>query len=123
MTDATPPGPFPLECDERPPHFCELMERNLEDPLTPLVYDDVVREYSMPIVGQPAFQTIWICPWCAEALPESLRVEWVEALERLGLEPGDAAIPARLLSGAWWREQPEIVAQQRMRPSRVLRLW
>ena len=43
------------------------------------------------------------CPWCGTKLPESLREEWFDRLDRLGLEPGDPAIPESMRSDDWWR--------------------
>jgi len=90
----------------RPPHDCAEMRNFLEDPDIPLVYWDKYREYGLKILdGGSAIQRIYYCPWCGQELPESLRKEWFDEMERLGLKPGDENIPPSFQSGAWWRDR------------------
>jgi hypothetical protein len=87
-----------------PPHGCEEMLKFLEDPDIPLAYWGKYREYGLRILdGGSAIQRIHYCPWCGQELPSSLRREWFDALEWLGLNPGDPNIPHSFRSGAWWR--------------------
>lgn len=48
------------------------------------------------------------CPWCGEKLPTSLRDEFFDRLEELGLEPNDLDVPLDLRSDAWWRIRPDV---------------
>jgi hypothetical protein len=87
-----------------PPGACEQLRDAVRDPDVPLDYNDRFREYGIRILdGGSAHLNITHCPWCAEALPPSLRDEWFDAIEEMGLRAGDPAIPEEYLSGAWWR--------------------
>ena len=71
-----------------------------------VVYVDRFREYGIRILdGGTSFQEISFCSWCGCRLPDSLRDQWFDALERLGLEPGDASVPEEYLSDRWWRQR------------------
>jgi hypothetical protein len=55
-------------------------------------------------LSDDVIQTIEYCPWCGARLPSSLRDEYFERLEQLGLEPEPAAyrsIFGRMRGGAW----------------------
>ena len=43
------------------------------------------------------------CPWCGREFPKSLRDEWFDRLEELGIELGDPAMPRELETEEWWR--------------------
>jgi hypothetical protein len=71
-----------------------------------VVYVDHFREYGIRILdGGTSFQEIAHCPWCGCRLPESLRGEWFDSIEGLGLAPGDPSIPEQYLSDQWWRHR------------------
>jgi hypothetical protein len=60
------------------------------------------REYGINYAdGGSSLQTIQFCPWCGSKLPSSLRIEWFEELDRLGLELDDE-MPIELKSDEWW---------------------
>jgi hypothetical protein len=67
-------------------------------------YTPEYREYGL-IVHDGGHSTVVIayCPWCGTQLPASLRDEWFDRLDRLGLDPGDPATPEPMRSDAWWR--------------------
>lgn len=85
-------------------HCCDNMAARLLDEDLPLVYSPRFREYGLKIVdGGSAKLLIEFCPWCGSRLPESLRDEWFERLEQLGMEPEDPRLPAEMRTDAWWR--------------------
>jgi hypothetical protein len=88
-----------------PPHLCEGMGRALADLDIPVVYNDKLREHSILIQdGGSSVALIEFCPFCGAKLPDSLRNEWFDRLEQLGLEPDSPELPAGMSSGAWWRK-------------------
>jgi hypothetical protein len=89
---------------DEPPHLCEGKARVLADPNILLVYDDKLREYGIPVQdGGSSMIVIEFCPFCGAKLPGSLRDEWFDRLELLGLDPGSPELPLDMRSGAWWR--------------------
>ena len=99
----------------RSPHKCDYMASNLYDERIMSAYLPHVREYGVRILDLDLpvdFQRIRIkvfefCPYCGEALPESLRPEWEKQLADAGLEPNDPCVPTNLpkelATDAWWR--------------------
>jgi hypothetical protein len=86
-------------------HCCAMMIDKLNDETT-IVYVPKFREYGIPVSdGGSSFVTLWFCPWCGARLPQSLRDEWFEALEKLGLTPESGDIPQEFLTDSWWRRQ------------------
>jgi hypothetical protein len=49
------------------------------------------------------FHLIEFCSWCGARLPPSLRDQYFNRLEALGLEPESAELPLDMRSDAWWR--------------------
>ncbi len=69
----------------------------------PLDYEPTFREWGIPYFdGGSSQQTLRYCPFCGTKLPKSLRHEWFEILEQLGLEWGDEATPDEMQSDRWW---------------------
>jgi hypothetical protein len=99
-------------------HCCDDMRRQVEkvceqhpDPLDcpdRLVnYSPKFREYGLIVHdGGSSSCRIRYCPWCGCLLPESLRDRWFEEMERLGIDPWQAEIPAAYQSEAWYQEPP-----------------
>lgn len=84
---------------------CDEMEKHLAEGEVAIVYIPELRVYGIKILdGGPSFQRIYYCPWCGQKLPDSLRLEWFEAIEKLGLEIDDPNIPQEYLSDKWWRD-------------------
>jgi hypothetical protein len=78
------------------------MKTHIESKELYLNFSPRFREYGIVYAdGSVSQQTIYFCPWCSSKLPSSLRLEWFEELDRLGLEPDDE-LPAELNSDAWW---------------------
>jgi len=84
------------------PHACEGMAQAVEDARVPVVYLPKFREFGLA-VDDHVIQAIEYCPWCAAQLPTSLRGEYFERLDQLGLEPESSEVPLDLRSDAWWR--------------------
>ena len=87
-------------------HCCDEMKRHLGDGEAGISYSERFREYGIKILdGGSAILMIGYCPWCGAKLPVSLRDEWFDLLEKLGLEPGDPQVPEEMSSGLWWRQR------------------
>jgi hypothetical protein len=82
------------------------MRNALADERVPLVYLPSYREYALSVAGGSALQMITFCPWCGAQLPDSLRDEWFDRLEELGIEPGTGQTPAPFQDDTWWRGDP-----------------
>jgi hypothetical protein len=83
-------------------HCCEGMTTHIESKELYLKYSPRFREYGISYAdGSVSQQTIHCCPWCGSKLPSSLRLEWFEELDLLGIEPDDK-LPAELISDEWW---------------------
>lgn len=71
---------------------------------TCLVYNPKFREYGLSVLdGGTSYILITFCPWCGTKLPQPLRDEWFDRLERMGLEPNDPQIPEDMQTDAWWK--------------------
>lgn len=89
-----------------PPHYCEAIRIALADPDIPLSYNDRLREYSVAVLdGGSSGVVLFYCPFCGAKLPDSVRDEWFDELDRLSLEPNSSDIPTELLGGEWWRSR------------------
>lgn len=98
-------------------HCCKLMTGMIDDPRFPVEYDPIFREYAISEVKNGkrgmTHQRMFYCPWCGEKLPESLRHEWFNLIEAIGLDDidifsdidRDPRIPEAMKSDAWWRKQ------------------
>lgn len=51
-----------------------------------------------------SIQIINYCPWCGSALPSSLRNDWFDELDSLGIDP-DGDVPSAYLTDAWWQKK------------------
>lgn len=86
-----------------PHHCCTDMTTHLAGEEVAIVYWDKFREYGIRYLdGGTSIQPIHHCPWCGNRLPSSLRDEWFDRIEAMGLEPDDPAIPIELQTNAWW---------------------
>lgn len=90
------------------PHDCGQMGTFIEDERLPIGYTPRFREYWMPLIaGHDALQLLNFCPWCGSELPRSLRADYFDALESLGLDVDIATalgdIPPAYRDDTWWR--------------------
>jgi len=93
----------------RQEHCCETMSKHLQNRRVQIGYSPRVREYfirlayDVPDDSLRPVQLIQFCPWCGSKLPTSLRDEWCERMEALGLEPLMDQAPPELATDTWWR--------------------
>ena len=86
-------------------HCCEAMSGYLQHGDVALLYVGEFREYGIRVLdGGSSYIVIRFCPWCGQKLPSSLRDEWFNEIERLGLDATSPNIPASLASDQWWRD-------------------
>lgn len=69
-----------------------------------LIYLPKFREYGFEYLdGGTSFQQILFCPWCGARLPVSLRDEWFNRLEALGIDTLMCTdIPIKFQTSEWW---------------------
>ena len=70
-------------------------------------YDDSYREYYLLVRSHGDIenrQRIYNCPWCGCCLPDSLRDQWFDELEAMGIDPIEHPdmIPEAYKSDEWW---------------------
>jgi hypothetical protein len=98
MTDEPP------QVSDESLHLCEGLVRAVADPDIPMAYNDMFRESGIFVQdGGSSVMVIEFCPFCGVKLPDSLRDEWFDRLDQLGLEPDSPELPLDMRSGAWWR--------------------
>ncbi|HXQ86113.1 MAG TPA: hypothetical protein VN746_05515 [Gaiella sp.] len=91
------------ECDDHPDRF--------DCPDALVGYWPTLREYGLIVHdGGTSMIVIAYCPWCGANLPSSLRDEWYDRLDQLGLDPDDPRVPETMRSDAWWRD-PQLRAR------------
>lgn len=86
---------------------CCNEDKKSDDENLVVYYFSNVREYGIPVrngeVGYSSYIMIEYCPWCGKKLPESKRVEWFEALEKLGYDsPFEQDIPDSFKCSDWY---------------------
>jgi uncharacterized protein DUF6980 len=90
-----------IEMDEAHKHFLEIGKN--------VGYDDAKREYFIVVkrLGRRTsiVHAISFCPICGEKFPKSLRNEWFDRLEGIGIDPFKNPIPAPYVDGTWWRAE------------------
>lgn len=75
------------------------------DELRLVRYNPKFREFGLVIHdGGTATLLIAYCPFCGEALPDSLRDRWFDLLSELGVESGDDEVPLPMLTDEWWTQ-------------------
>lgn len=85
------------------PGACERLINALENSDVPLRYTPWLREYGILFLDdRVSVLLIEYCPFCGEKLPDSLRNEWFDRLDELGLEPDDDDVPFAMRSDRWW---------------------
>lgn len=92
-------------------HCCDDLRNAIEDKDIAITYTNKFREYGISILdGGSSRLRIRYCPWCGKKLPESLRNQWYEELERLGIDPDEDEIPVKFKDEEWYRNAgPEII--------------
>lgn len=83
-------------------HCCQQMQANLASQELHLSYISKFREYGIDYAdGGSSHQTIQFCPWCGSKLPASLRTQWFEELDAIGVDV-DGEIPQIYSDSEWW---------------------
>ena len=92
--------------NDAPTHCCEQMRYAVSTAKIPVIFIHKFREYGIKVIdGGTGFIEIQYCPWCGKQLPMSLRDEWFDALEKLGINPleEENLIPSQFLDGSWYQ--------------------
>jgi hypothetical protein len=67
-----------------------------------IVHVSKYREYGLIVHdGGRSYIRIEHCPWCGASLPTSVRDEWFDALEALGLDPWNDDVPKEFEDDTW----------------------
>ena len=84
---------------------CPQMEAAANDPDIPVIYPPKFREFGILILdsGTSSLRLVF-CPWCGQPLPVSLRDDWFDRLEHLGVDPYGETIPEEFTDERWYRE-------------------
>jgi len=80
------------------------MENSIRDNDIPLEFVSKYREFGIKILdGGTSFLIVNFCPWCGEKLPDSLRDEWFDKLELMGVDPyNQKNIPIEYRDEQWY---------------------
>ena len=86
---------------------CKMMAENIVSEDRIICYWEKFREYGIPVHdGGSSMICIQYCPWCGKELPPSLRDEWFDRLERLGIKDPSRA-PSEMQNGTWWKSRKQ----------------
>jgi len=84
---------------------CSQMEEAVDDPNIPLIFTPKFGEFGILILdGGISSLGIAFCPWCGQKLPDSLRDNWFDKLEQLGVDPYGEKIPPEFTDERWYCE-------------------
>lgn len=80
---------------------CDEMEYAVGTPEVPVEYVAKFNEFGLNVVdGGSSYLLLSYCPWCGRELARSLRDEWFEALESLGID----SIPTEFTDERWFTQ-------------------
>ena len=83
---------------------CPMLEGYLTCEDVVIHYSPAMREFSIPVRdGGSSGILIRFCPWCGGQFPSSMRDQWFDMLESLGIDIGVDAVPPEFESEEWWR--------------------
>lgn len=88
-------------------HCCKSMRDFVADERLPIDCLPKFREYGLGYLDGVSLQGINFCPWCGCRLPASLRHEWFDRIEALGLDPDSDVMPLDFQSDRWWQVDEE----------------
>jgi len=93
-------------------HCCEYMARVLQEKKVNIGYGPCYREYFVSHKNSSTDGNLLLyCPWCAKKLPNSVRDEWFEILEKeYGLDDPwgfeqEKLIPEEFTTDEWWKKR------------------
>lgn len=82
------------------------MQEAVDNPELPIRFIAKFREYGIDIQdGGSSYKLIAFCPWCGGELPSSLREQWFDRLDTLGIDPGDGVVPEKFQNADWYSEE------------------
>lgn len=85
---------------------CERMRYAVENPEIPIVYTPKFREPGVRVLdGGTSTIELLFFPRFGQKLPDSLRDQWFEELERLGIDPINTDVPAEFSDERWYAER------------------
>lgn len=88
-------------------HCCPDMQYMVEEENNSIIFVPQYREYGVPIQdGGSSYLLMKYCPWCGTKLPDSLRDEFFDILEKLGIDypcPKNK-LPKAMRSDKWWQD-------------------
>lgn len=85
---------------------CQRLIDALASTDLPLIYVPKFREFGIRhLDGGSSFNEIEFCPWCGSRFPGSLRDEWFDQLESMGLNIDDENLPEEMKTDLWWKKR------------------
>ena len=85
-------------------HCCKDMAFHLSSGELAIIYSPKFREYGIAYLdGGTSYQIIAFCPWCGAKLPESLRDDWFDRVEAMGVDPDSESVPEAFKDDSWWK--------------------
>lgn len=82
---------------------CDTHEYRYDCPDAVITYAEIFNEYGLIIHGEPSSILVQYCPWCWKKLPDSMRNEWFDELQKLWYNDPlfDDSIPETFKSKSW----------------------
>jgi hypothetical protein len=89
---------------------CREMKSYLDEGELSIAYWPKYREFGILYRSNSgsSIQVMRFCPWCGVRLPDSLRGEYYDMLERLGIDWDKEDVPADFKSDKWWKSNKGI---------------
>ncbi|HLC06641.1 MAG TPA: hypothetical protein VJJ26_00505 [Candidatus Babeliales bacterium] len=92
-------------------YCCYAIEQEINDPRVFINYNPKYRESSINTTNKHVIRLISNCPWCGKGLPQSLRDEWFDILEKEYQldDPWDKnqalLVPEEFKTDEWWKKR------------------
>ena len=92
-------------------HCCQLMDKFIDDSRVGISYSKVFREYYIDLLSELPKQCVFYCPFCGHKLPQGLRDEYFEILEKeydidnYWDEEQEKNIPEEFKTDEWWKKR------------------
>ncbi len=92
-------------------HCCTTMRETSQDKKFSFKYISRYREYGFQLYYKGAMYLTFYCFWCGKRLPESVRDQFFEVLEKefnmedFGAFDDDALLPEEMKTDEWWRKR------------------
>jgi len=83
----------------------DYMARALEDGDIPIKFSRAYREHTIRVLdGGYSGIVINYCPWCGFRFPCSLRHDWFDTLEGIGIDPVEQDVPEEFSDERWYQK-------------------